>query len=156
MAPKKMIVTQKNTEAIPSSSDSAASSVIEEEITPVVVAAEEPKKKGGKKKQNESEAEPHSSSESDDSSATAKADKKKRKVPLSKVLEMLKKGDVAKATAALEVLVGEKKDKKQREPSAFNKFVKEKMAELKETTLSTKEKMGKCAEMWKEQKAAAM
>jgi hypothetical protein len=104
---------------------------------------------------------PVGESESDDAASQSgsvsggSAGKKTRKVPLEKVLAMLKKGDVEKATVALEALVGDKKDKKQREPSAFNKFVKETMAELKDSKLSTKEKMAKCAEMWRAKKGAA-
>lgn len=94
-------------------------------------------------------------SDSESVGSTSNPEKKtQRKVPLEKVLAMLKKGEVDKATAALETIVGDKKDKKQREPSAFNKFVKEKMADLKGSSMSTKEKMAECARLWKEQKTS--
>lgn len=78
-----------------------------------------------------------------------------KKPSLEKILAMLKKGDVEKATHALEDLVQDRRDKKNaREPSAFNLFVKEKMAELKGTNpnMSTKERMGLCAKLWKDHK----
>lgn len=104
------------------------------------------KKRDSKKKTEES------SGEEDAATSNSDSEKKKRKPTVEKVLELLKKGEVEKATAALEVIVGDKKEKKPREPSAFNKFVKEKMAELKDSRLTTKEKMSKCAELWRESK----
>jgi hypothetical protein len=46
---------------------------------------------------------------------------------------------------------GEKEEKKKREPTAYNLFMREKMAELKEDKdTSGKDKMKKIAEMWSE------
>lgn len=79
----------------------------------------------------------------------------KKKVTLEKVLVLLKKGDLQKATAAVEEILHNRKERlSAREPSQFNLFVKEKMAELKasDPTLSTKDRMAFCAKMWKDQK----
>ena len=46
---------------------------------------------------------------------------------------------------------GEKEEKKKREPTAYNLFMREKMAELKEDKdMTGKDKMKKIAEMWSE------
>ena len=48
----------------------------------------------------------------------------------------------------------EKTDKKKREPTAYNLFLQEKMAELKEVEpkLTAQEKMSRVSELWKEHK----
>jgi hypothetical protein len=84
------------------------------------------------------------------SSGDKKGDKKPRKGSLDKVLALLKNNDVPKAITMVQGLIGDKKEKKPREPSAFNIFISYQMAQLKgDADVSTNEKMRKCSEAWK-------
>lgn len=88
-----------------------------------------------------------------DVSAEKKA-KKTRKVPIEKIIEMIGQGKSDNAVKALHTHMKEDGVKKTRGPSPFNMFVKNKMAEFKESKsdMSTNEKMKECGRLWTEQK----
>lgn len=72
------------------------------------------------------------------------------------VIQMLRDQKVDKAIVALEKLKDSlvaKKERKPRAPTPFNMFVSEKMAQLKESGMTTNERMKECARLWKEEKA---
>lgn len=67
----------------------------------------------------------------------------------------VKDAKVDKAIAALEKLKDSlvtKKERKPRAPTPFNLFVSKKMAELKDSGMSTNERMKECARLWKVEK----
>lgn len=73
---------------------------------------------------------------------------------LDDVIDLLKENKVDKAITALEKLKKStfvKKERKPRAPTPFNLFVSQKMAELKNSGMSTNERMKECARLWKEQ-----
>lgn len=76
------------------------------------------------------------------------------------MLQSIKIGDraseVDKALTILEKVkktMVTRKERKPRPPTEFNKFVSEKMKVLKDSGLSTNERMKECARLWKVQKA---
>lgn len=74
------------------------------------------------------------------------------------VIQLIRDGKSEKAIASLEKLKDSlvaKKERKPRAPTPFNLFVSKKMAELKDSGMTTNERMKECARLWKEQKASA-
>lgn len=72
------------------------------------------------------------------------------------VIQLIRDGKAEKAIASLEKLkdnLASKKERKPRAPTPFNLFVSKKMAELKDSGMTTNERMKECARLWKEQKA---
>lgn len=68
------------------------------------------------------------------------------------VIQLVKDQKLEKAIVALEKLKDNmvtKKDRKPRAPTPFNRFVSEKMAQLKESGMTTNERMKECARLWK-------
>lgn len=128
---------------------------MEDELKQEEVVVKAPKTKGKKVVDPVSDAESHelSDPESNDSKGVVKKEKKPRKGSLDKVLTLLKNNKVSEAINMVEDLIGEKKDKKPREPSTFNIFIKYQMNQLKEDKgMNTNEKMKKCSEAWKKEK----
>ena len=73
------------------------------------------------------------------------------------IIQLIRDNKPEKAIAALEKLsktMMVKKERKTRGPTPFNLFVKEKMQELKDSGLSTNERMKECARLWKEKQQA--
>ena len=76
---------------------------------------------------------------------------------IEEIIKLIKAGKLDKAIVALEKLGKTtivKKERKSRPPTEFNLFVSEKMKELKDSGLSTNERMKRCAELWRESKVA--
>lgn len=75
-----------------------------------------------------------------------------QKPTLNKVLRLLNKGRVDKATVLVEAMIKLNESKKKREPTEYNQFIKEHMADLKDNKpwLSTQEKIRQIAAMWRE------
>lgn len=95
-----------------------------------------------------------------DAAAVPVEGKKRRKsgASIEDIIELLRNNKVDKAIVALEKLSKTaviKKERKSRPPTAFNKFVSEKMKELKTSGLSTNERMKECARLWKEHSQTA-
>jgi hypothetical protein len=91
-----------------------------------------------------------------DASAPTRA-KRTKASSIDDVIVLLKEGKVEKAITALEKLkktILVKKERKPRAPTPFNLFVSQKMAELKNSGMTTNERMKECARLWKEQQAA--
>lgn len=114
-----------------------------------VAAATESKKKATKKT-----AEPVAA---DSTAAPPVRAKRTKASSIDDVIALLRDNKVEKAITALEKLKKTtlvKKERKPRAPTPFNLFVSQKMAELKESGMSTNERMKECARLWKEQQAS--
>lgn len=79
--------------------------------------------------------------------------RKTRKASLEKVHTLLKNNKVTDAMIMIEEMINMKKEKKPREPSVFNLFIKYQMQQFKnDKSINTNEKMKKCSEVWKKDK----
>lgn len=81
--------------------------------------------------------------------------RKTRKVPIEKIIDMIKTGRVNNAVAALETYVKKDDTKKERVLSPFNLFVQQKMKELKDSGMKTNARMKECSRLWNEMKTGA-
>lgn len=70
-----------------------------------------------------------------------------------KLVESDKRNDAITALNELKDSALVKKERKPRAQTAFNKFVAEKMKELKDSGMSTNDRMKECSRLWKEKKA---
>lgn len=117
---------------------------------PAAAAPVESKKKVSKKA---AAAEPSSASEP---TVPATRAKRTKASSIDDVIALLRDNKVEKAITALEKLKKTtlvKKERKPRAPTPFNLFVSKKMAELKDSGMTTNERMKECARLWKEQQA---
>lgn len=70
-----------------------------------------------------------------------------------KLVESDKRNDAINALNELKDSALVKKERKPRAQTAFNKFVAEKMKELKDSGMTTNDRMKECSRLWKEKKA---
>jgi chemotaxis protein histidine kinase CheA len=135
----------------------------EEEVVPVV---KKPTKKASKGVKNEAKKAKAAMSDDDSESGSSETQKRKVKTPVERLDLIMKKLDESGVTKEVvsqllrlrKQLDGAKikQTKGTRAPNAYNLWMREKMAELKDNGMAPKDRFAECIRIWNEQKKAKL